>query len=297
MCPPKNPASAADFLQQFSIHHHTEYHYRQPVSLGPHRLMLRPRESHELRLISSQITTWPPSTLAWAQDVFGNAIATANFQEPADKLVIESDATLELNSDAWPIFPIAARAITYPFSYSQEERTDLGALLSCQYPNSKSRVSAWAASFVLGNSTDTLALLKDLNAGISATACYQAREDEGTQTPARTLDVGHGSCRDFAVLFVEAARSLGFGARLVSGYNFAPALLGQAGTTHAWAEVFLPGAGWITFDPTNRQLGGFNLIPVAVARDLSQAAPVSGSFVGGSDDLLRLTVAVNVNPN
>src|SRR5690348_3597879 len=203
--------------------------------------MLRPRESHELRLISSQITTSPPSTIAWAQDVFGNAIATASFQEPADKLVIESAMTLELNSDPWPVFPIAARAITYPFSYSMEERTDLGALLSCQYPNSMARVSAWAAGFVLGNATDTLALLKDLNAGISATACYQAREDEGTQTPTRTLDVGRGSCRDFAVLFVEAARSLGFGARLVSGYNFAPSLQGQAGTTHAWAEVFLPG--------------------------------------------------------
>src|SRR6185437_14018854 len=166
----------------------------------------RPRESHELRLISSQITTWPPSTLTWAQDTFGNAIATATFQEPAEKLVIESDVTLELNSDAWPVFPIAARAITYPFSYSQEERTDLGALLSCQYPNSMGRVSAWAAGFVLGNPTDTLA---------------------------RTLDLGRGSCRDFAVVFVEAARALGFGARLVSGYNFAPALQDQAGTTHA----------------------------------------------------------------
>jgi len=150
---------------------------------------------------------------------------------------------------------------------------------------------------VRSNPTDTLALLKDLNAGISANASYEARDDEGTQTPTRTLDLGRGSCRDFAVLFVEAARSLGFGARVVSGYNFAPALQGQPGTTHAWAEVFLPGAGWITFDPTNRQLGGFNLIPVAVARNLTQAAPVSGSFVGGADDLLRLTVAVNINPN
>ena len=259
--------------------------------------MLRPRESHELRLISSRITTWPPSILTWAQDVFGNAIATATFHEPAEKLVIESDVALELNSDAWPVFPIAARAITYPFSYSQEERTDLGALLSCQYPNSLGRVSAWASGFVLGNPTDTLALLKDLNAGISANASYEARDDEGTQTPTRTLDLGRGSCRDFAVLFVEAARSLGFGARVVSGYNFAPALQGQAGTTHAWAEVFLPGAGWITFDPTNRQLGGFNLIPVAVARNLSQAAPVSGSFTGAADNLLRLTVAVTVNPD
>ena len=134
------------------------------------------------------------------------------------------------------------------------------------------RVSAWAAGFVRGNPTDTLALLKDLNAGISANASYEAREDEGTQTPARTLDLGRGSCRDFAVLFVEAARALGFGARLVSGYIFRPRCRGRTGTTHAWAEVFLPGAGWITFDPTNRQLGGFNLIPVAVARDLSQAA-------------------------
>jgi transglutaminase-like putative cysteine protease len=259
--------------------------------------MLRPRESHELRLISSEITTSPPSTLTWAQDVFGNAIATAQFEGPAKSLVIESNVVLELNSAAWPVFPIAARATTYPFSYSREERTDLGALLTCQYPESKGRVAAWATGFVLGNPTDTLALLKDINAGISANASYEARDDEGTQTPARTLDLGRGSCRDFAVLFVEAARSLGFGARVVSGYNFAPALQGRSGTTHAWAEVFVPGAGWITFDPTNRQLGGFNLIPVAVARDLSQANPVSGSFVGGSNDLLRLTVAVDVNSN
>ena len=123
---------------------------------------------------------------------------------------------------------------------------------------------------------------------------YQAREDEGTQPPARTLDLGRGSCRDFAVLFVEAARMLGFGARIVSGYIFNPALQASDGTTHAWAEVFVPGAGWITFDPTNRQLGGFNLIPVAVARDLFQAMPVSGTFTGGSNDQVRLTVSVRV---
>ena len=108
----------------------------------------------------------------------------------------------------------------------------------------------------------------------------QAREDEGTQAPGRTLDMGRGSCRDFAVLFVEAARFLGFGARVVSGYLFNPGLQETDSTTHAWAEVFVPGAGWISFDPTNRQMGGFNLIPVAVARDLGQAVPVSGTFLG-----------------
>jgi len=281
-------------LSLFRISHRTEYHYRQPVTLGPHRLMLRPRESRELRLISHEITTTPPSTITWAQDVFGNSIATAVFDAKADKLIIESAVDLELSAAAWPVFPIAAGAITYPFSYSAEERTDLGALLSPQYADPMGRLSGWAAGFVRSNPTDTLALLKDLNAGISATASYQAREDEGTQPPGRTLDMGRGSCRDFAVLFVEAARFLGFGARVVSGYLFNPALQATDSTTHAWAEAFVPGAGWISFDPTNRQMGGFNLIPVAVARDLSQAMPVSGTFVGANADQLRLTVAVRV---
>jgi transglutaminase-like putative cysteine protease len=282
-------------LPRFRISHRTEYAYRQAVSLGPHRLMLRPRESRDLRLASIQITTTPPSTLTWAQDVFGNSIATAVFNAKSDKLVIDSSITLDSDSAPWPVFPIAASAINYPFQYSAEERTDLGALLSPQYPDPMGRLSAWAASFVRSNPTDTLALLKDLNAGVSATASYQAREDEGTQPPSRTLDMGRGSCRDFAVLFVEAARILGFGARIVSGYIFNPLTQGNDGTTHAWAEVFVPGAGWITFDPTNRKLGSHNLFPVAVARDLSQAMPVSGTFVGGSGDQIKLTVAVGVS--
>lgn len=256
--------------------------------------MLRPRESRDLKLVSHAITTTPPSTITWAQDVFGNAIATAAFDASSDTLVIESRVTLDHSSDAWPVFPIAVSAINYPFQYSAEERTDLGALLSPQYPDPMGRLSSWTASFVRANPTDTLALLKDLNAGISATASYQAREDEGTQPPSRTLDMGRGSCRDFAVLFVEAARLLGFGARVVSGYLFNPVLQQSDSTTHAWAEVFVPGAGWISFDPTNRQMGGFNLIPVAVARDLSQAMPVSGTFIGASGDQMRLTVAVRV---
>ena len=256
--------------------------------------MLRPRESRELRLVSHTITTDPPSSLTWSQDVFGNSVATAQFTDRAATLAIESNVTLELTSAAWPVFPIAASAINYPFAYSEQERTDLGALLSPQYPDPMGRLSSWTASFVRANPTDTLALLKDLNAGISATASYQAREDEGTQSPASTLDLGRGSCRDFAVLFVEAARVLGFGARLVSGYIYNPEQEWQSGTTHAWAEVFVPGAGWITFDPTNRQMGGFNLIPVAVARGLFQAMPVSGTFVGVGNDQLRLTVSVRV---
>ena len=157
---------------------------------------------------------------------------------------------------------------------------------------------SWSQRFVRSNPTDTLALLKDLNAGVAEAIRYQSREDEGTQSPIDTLYRGWGSCRDFAVLFAEAARSLGFGARIVSGYLYNPNLQSvgssDAGSTHAWAELYVPGAGWITFDPTNRSVGGFNLIPVAVVRDIRQAMPVSGSFVGMADAFAGMSVEVLV---
>jgi transglutaminase-like putative cysteine protease len=285
-------------LIALTIHHKTTYRYRVPVSLGPHRLMLRPRESRDLRLISSNVTVTPAAQVTWAQDVFGNAVATAAFQTMSDTLVIDSVAELELNAVAWPIFDVAASAISWPFQYSADEWTDLGALTIQQYKESASRSRDWARAFVRGVPTDTLALLKDLSAGVATAILYEIREDEGTQSPGQTLDRGWGSCRDFAVLFAEAARGLGFGARIVSGYLYHPGQStmtpGDAGSTHAWAEIYVPGAGWITFDPTNRGVGGFNLIPVAVARDIRQAVPVAGSFVGASDAFQGMSVEVRV---
>jgi transglutaminase-like putative cysteine protease len=280
------------------IHHKTTYRFNKAVTLGPHRLMLRPRESRELRLISSHIGVTPNPVMTWAHDIFGNAVATATFQTMTDNLVFDSVTELQLDAVAWPIFDIAASAIVYPFRYSDDEWTDLGALASQQYPDATGHLRDWAQAFVRGRSTDTLSLLKDLSAGVATRIRYQVRDDEGTQSPTLTLNRVCGSCRDFAVLFVEAARSLGFGARIVSGYLYNPdgQSLGSSdtGSTHAWAEVFVPGAGWITFDPTNRGVGGFNLIPVAVVRDIQQAIPVSGSFVGMTDAFANLSVEVRV---
>ena len=282
------------------IRHTTTYRYHQSVVLGPHRLMLRPRESRDLRLISSDVTVTPTAVITWAHDVFGNAIATATFQSMANHLVIDGVAELELNAIAWPIFDISASAISYPFRYSDDDWTDLGALTVQQYSDPAGRLRDWARAFVSSTPTDTLALLKDLSFGVSGSICYQSREDMGTQSPTQTLDRGWGSCRDFAVLFIEAARSLGFGARIVSGYLYNPDRnsVGStgAGSTHAWGEVYVPGAGWITFDPTNRGVGGFNLIPVAVARDIRQAIPVAGSFVGMTDAFQAMSVDVLVTP-
>ena len=281
-----------------TIRHKTTYLYHQPVRLGPHRLLLRPRESRDLRVVSNEVTVSPAASVAWAHDVFGNAVATATFEAMTDRLVIDSVTELRLGADAWPVFDIAASAISFPFRYSDAEQIDLGALALPQYADLAGRLRVWARGFVRSDPTDTLALLKDLGAGVSAWVRYQSREVEGTQSPTETLDRGWGSCRDFAVLFVEAARCLGFGARIISGYLYNPDrdLVGTdgEGSTHAWAEVYVPGAGWITFDPTNRSVGGFNLIPVAVARDIWQATPVAGSFVGMTDAFHGMWVDVSV---
>ncbi len=280
------------------IHHRTTYSFREDVSLSPHRLMLRPREGRDLRLLSHHLSTSPPAGLSWSNDVFGNAMVLATFFTRCDRLVVDSYAAVDLTASTWPVFDIAASAINYPFLYGDNDWTDLGALTVQQYDDIEQRLATWARGFVARRPTDTLSLLKDISLGIASSISYQSREEEGTQAPLHTLDRGWGSCRDFAVLFVETVRSLGFGARIVSGYLFNPDAIVTGpngnGSTHAWADVFVPGAGWITFDPTNRTMGGANLIPVAVTRDIAHAVPVSGSFTGATDAFLSMNVAVEV---
>ena len=281
-----------------NISHRTDYRYAAAVAPGPHRLMLRPRETRELRLLSFELIVQPAASVSWAHDVAGNSIATASFSGLTDTLSVESRMTVDLGAQAWPVFDIAASAQRYPFRYSNEDWTDLGALARPQYVDVAGRLSDWVEGFVMGRPTDTLSLLKDVAGGVSNRISYQSREVEGTQGPLETLDRGWGSCRDIAVLFAEAVRTLGFGARIVSGYLFDASrdLVGSAGSgsTHAWVEVFVPGAGWISFDPTNRSVGSANLIPVAAARHITQVAPVTGSFHGRPGDLLGMVVHVAV---
>ena len=221
-----------------------------------------------------------------------------SFDTPTDHLVIESRASVELTAPVWPVFAIAASAAQYPFVYAADEWTDLGALTVPQYDDVDGCLARWIEGFVMARPTDTLSLLKDISNGVFKQISYQSREDEGTQSPIETLDRGWGSCRDFAVLLAEAARKLALGARIVSGYlsDQEDSLIGSAGTgsTHAWVEIYLPGAGWIAFDPTNRSVGSQNLVPVAVGRDIHQVVPVSGSFSGGRGALSDLSVEVSV---
>jgi transglutaminase-like putative cysteine protease len=285
-------------MANFSIKHATTYLYQKPVMLGVHRLQLRPRESRDIRVVAMALEINPAGMVTWANDVFGNAIASVTFAQVTDRLTIESRVSLEHVALPYPQFTIAGSAESFPFAYALDEISDLGALMIPQFVDPAGRLPVWAHGFVRSSPTGTLALLKDINDAILAWVDYEARDDEGTQSPLVTLDRRRGSCRDIAVLMIEAVRWLGFGARIVSGYliNRNESAVGSQGTgsTHAWAEIFLPGAGWIAFDPTNRTVGDFSVVPVAVARDIKQAVPVAGSYAGQPQDFISMTVEVSV---
>ncbi|MBP1860407.1 transglutaminase family protein [Rhizobium herbae] len=278
---------------KLEIVHRTSYEYSRNVGLLPHRLMLSPRNDQHLRTLAFQIDCTPAGSIDWSQDVFGNTVATITFSQNASELTITSTAVVEQTADPWPVFKIDPGAHAYPFTYSSEDMTDLGAFTVAT--SIGGRVSEWAETFVLSRPTDTLSLLKDINAGILTSVTYRIRDEEGTQSPQETLELASGSCRDIAALFIDAVRHLGFGARAVSGYVYDPqAPIDDGGSTHAWAEVYLPGAGWIAFDPTHRRVGEASLIPVAIARSNSQIMPISGGYMGLASDFVRLAVSVKV---
>ncbi|WP_454886667.1 transglutaminase family protein [Sphingomonas oryzagri] len=276
------------------IEHKTSYRYATPVTLQAQRLVLTPRDDAELTTLSRSLRCEPETDIRWMVDVFGNQIATASFSDITDRLTITSEFEVEHKAPEWPVFAIDPDAHGYPFAYTLEDIVDLGALAQPDWltPGANA-VGAWARAFVLGLQTDTLSLLKDMNAGILSTIAYRVRDEEGTQSPAETLQLGSGSCRDIAALFIEGVRHLGMGARAVSGYlvdREQPAE--DPGSTHAWAQVYLPGAGWITFDPTHRRVGSGYLVPVGFARLNRQIMPVTGGYLGAPDAFVSMEVTV-----
>jgi transglutaminase-like putative cysteine protease len=284
-------------MRLLTVRHVTVYRYSEPVLFGEHRMMFRPRESHDLRLVSTKLEIGPrPSDLRWLHDVFDNSVAIATFDQPASELRFDSTVTLEHIETALPHYTLEVGAHTYPFEYSDDERPDLINGLARRYPSDD--LGSWTARFLPSSgSTTTMDLLHSMTRGIKEEFVYVRRSEKGVQSPGETLRRRSGSCRDFAVLMMEAARSLGLAARFVSGYIFVPDLEGAAvggGSTHGWMQAYLPGAGWVDFDPTNSIVGNRNLIRVAVAWNQENALPLWGTFFGPAAAFRSMDVDVSV---
>ncbi|WP_455203896.1 transglutaminase family protein [Kaarinaea lacus] len=267
-------------MQRYKIVHRTYYNFSGVVRLEPHTLLLRPREGHELRIESSTLKLTPPASLRWHRDVEDNSVAIASFDTPANQLVIESEVIIQQYNEAPLDFLVADYAMNYPFAYKPEEWAVLSPYVNITEHTASDLVADWVASLWSGESVQTYTLLERLCVHIHQTLSYQRREEPGVQSAAETLSSGSGSCRDFANLFMEAARHLGLASRFVSGYLHVLPSTNDFGATHAWAEVYLPGAGWKGFDPTIGEIVGINHIAVAVARLSESVPPVAGSFVG-----------------
>jgi transglutaminase-like putative cysteine protease len=282
--------------QRLTVRHLSVYRYSEPVSFGEHRMMFRPRASHDLRLVTTQLQITPaPARLHWLHDVFDNSVAVATFSGESTELRFRSQVTLEHYEAPLPDYSLEPYAATWPFAYTNEEASDLVNARSRQFPDDD--VDVWARRFIAPNGkTGTMALLRAMTLEIKNEFFYVRRTEKGVNRPADTLRHRSGSCRDFAVLMMDAVRSLGLAARFVSGYIFVPdhdATQG-GGATHAWLQIFLPGAGWIDFDPTNSIVGNRHLIRVAVAWNYYQALPLWGTWHGAMHSFRGLDVDVSV---
>ena len=280
-------------MQRLRITHLTEYTFSTRVTLNPHRLLLRPREGHDVRIESSRLEISPAYTIKWQRDVFDNSLAIINFQEHSTKLTIASVVVIQHYAPEPYDFLLEDYAVDFPFTYALGEQIDLAAFQQPVFPADQTAIHEWLQRLGL-QGMQTFALLVRLNQAISREFRYQIREEAGVQTPAQTLAMGSGSCRDYATLFIEACRHMGLASRFVSGYLHAPATEAGNATTHAWVEIYLPGTGWKGFDPTSGEVTGNRHIAVAVARDSETVPPVSGSFIGPDAAMMRVNVQVTL---
>jgi Bacterial transglutaminase-like N-terminal region/Transglutaminase-like superfamily len=290
-------------MASLTIRHVTTYRYRQPVAFGEHRMMLRPRDSHDQRVIKASLEISPePVSLRFVQDAFGNHVGIARFSDRSTELRFESCVCLEHSPLDVGDLAFEDVARTFPIDYSADEMPDLANCIERHQPDPENEVGRWARQVLPPSGLiGAFELLTRLSQGINRGFLYRRREAKGVQKPVDTLRLCHGSCRDFAMLMIEAARSLGFAARFASGYLAVPlddpkepTSGSTRGSTHAWAQIFLPGIGWIDFDPTSGSGGNIGLVCVAVVRDPCHAIPLHGTFIGFPSDHIGMEVEVSV---
>ncbi len=282
-------------MRRLKIEHSTTYHYDRVIELLPHKLLLRPREGHDIRIETSKLKISPSNQVKWHRDAYGNSVAVVGFTKPSDTLSVTSEVVIQ-HYEAGPLdFIVADYAVHYPFHYNPDERIDLIPYEMTIFPEDNPPLRAWLQElWQPGKLVETYEFLDQINKAIANNFEYEMREEPGVQSPAITLEKRSGSCRDFATFFNEACRYVGLAARFVSGYLHTPPAEGDHGATHAWSEVYLPGAGWIGFDSTSGQVVGSDHIAVAVNRHPEAIPPVGGAFVGPPSCTSKMIVEVKV---
>jgi transglutaminase-like putative cysteine protease len=280
-----------------SIRHVTTYHYNKPIAFGEHRMMLRPRDDGDQKILESEIEITPaPLQLTWSQDTFGNHVAIAHFDDRAAELCFVSNIRLDHAPTGFDEADIKESARFYPFAYAAEDWLELKCFT--QPPAARCEIDRWSAEFFGENgAVGTHELLVGMTHAIRQNFKHVSRHQNGVQDPVRTLELGSGSCRDLAVLMIVALRSRGIAARFVSGYVHLPDDDSDdvaGGNMHAWVQVYVPGPGWVDFDPSGGVVGNQNLIRVAVAHHPREAIPLQGTWYGSASDHLAMNVAVKV---
>lgn len=282
-------------MKRLHIRHLTRYQYSAPVELLPHTLHIRPRIGHDIRMLDATLTVSPGCQTKWKRDLYGNSVAILTFQEQAPELSILSEVMVEHYEEAPLDFLVDPFAVQFPFQYEPRQRVSLSPYEILCFQNDDRHLRSWLGQFWQpGQTIETYALLDNINKAIARDFQYAMREEPGVQRPADTIARGSGSCRDFATLFIESVRYFGLAARFVSGYLHCPESVQGHGSTHAWSEVFLPGAGWIAFDSTSGLVVGHTHIATAVSRHPEDVAPVDGSYLnpGGISNTMQVEVDV-----
>lgn len=282
-------------MRKLRIRHTTTYKYPNEVTFLPHKLLFRPREGHYVRIRSSLLRIEPENQVRWHRDVNDNSVAVVNFKTPSDTLIIASEVIIENRDDTPLDFLIDESAVNFPFKHDVEESNDIMPFLGSSFPKETDALQGWIKQFwKKGEKVETYVLLDNINKAIHEQIAYKVREEPGVQSPLTTLTQKTGSCRDMATLFIETCRALGMAARFISGYQYVEGLPIESGSTHAWAEIYLPGAGWKGFDSTAGGLVDSNYIPIAVSTNPETVPPISGAFSGFIDKPAVMSVTVDI---
>ena len=284
---------------QLHIVHSTTYRYHRPVNFGRHRLVLRPREGHDLRVVRMALQLEPANRVNWVRDVFGNSIAIVDWTEPATALTIVNDVVVErpepiarpASDESGVDPPHVPWDIAFPPQYDALESDILAAYLSRSFPLDAEMVRSWLTS-LRSDPADAEGTMVALCGLVAQTVAYRRREEKGVQSPGRTLELRTGSCRDMATLMMDAARALGVAARFASGYLHSQASMDGRGSTHAWTEVYLPALGWRGFDPTTGHPVSVRHVVTGVSNNPRGVMPVSGAFIGTASDYNAMQVTV-----